>query len=402
MAQFNFSAKSIDGKEIKGTREVEDEYQLARALRQEGFILASALRSDRKTVSLARFFGRGVSLKEKIFFCKNLQVMSSAGLSLPRAVGILADQTANRSFSKVLAEVKNQLIKGESFSEALGKYPNIFSEFFCSMAKVGEETGTLANVLSITAGQMEKEYALKSKIKGAMVYPAVILVAMIGIGVLMLATVVPQLAATFEDLKVELPMTTKFIIGMGKFTESYWWMVILVIAGIAGIVSRLLKTSGGKKVIDDILLKFPAIAPIIRNVNSAYTLRNLSALVAGGVSLPRALVITSDTVSNVNYTAALLAIEARVKKGEKFSEAIRDFSYLYPATMIQMVKVGEETGETSNILIKLAEFYENEVDEQTKNFAAVVEPMLMIVIGAAVGFFAVSMVQPMYSMMDAI
>lgn len=328
--------------------------------------------------------------------------MISAGISLPRAIGILAEQSVRGSFVKILARVKDDLTKGDSFSGALGKHPDTFSDFFRSMAKVGEETGTLGNVLAITAGQMEKEYALKAKIKGALVYPAVIFVAMIVIGILMLATVVPQLAATFEELKIELPMTTQFIIGLGKFAQSYWWAVIVFIAGVFGLVLRLIKTHPGKKAFDDIMLKFPAIAPIVRNVNSAYTLRNLSALVGAGVSLPRALVITSDTVSNCNYAAALLNIEARVKKGERFSEAIKDFSRLYPATMIQMIAVGEETGETSNILIKLAEFYENEVDEQTKNFAAVVEPMLMIIIGAAVGFFAVSMVQPMYSMMDAV
>jgi type IV pilus assembly protein PilC len=401
MPQFNFRAKSIDGKETKGVRDAESEYQLARMLRQEGYVLvkADAEGASRKW----RFsFSRRAGLKEKIFFCKNLQVMVSAGVSLPRAVGILADQSDNKSFSKILIQLKDDLIKGNSFSAALSGYPEVFSDFFCSMAKVGEETGTLANVLEICAQQMEKDYALKSKIKGAMVYPAVILTAMVGIGILMLATVVPQLAATFDDLKVQLPATTRFIIGMGKFAESYWWVIIIAAAVLVGIFSRLLKTTGGKKAVDDASLKFPAIAPIVRNVNSAYTLRNLSALVGAGVSLPRALVITADTVSNGNYARALLAVEARVKKGEKFSEAIKNFGNLYPPTMIQMIAVGEETGETSNILIKLAEFYENEVDEQTKNFAAVVEPMLMIVIGAAVGFFAVSMVQPMYSMMDAI
>jgi type IV pilus assembly protein PilC len=163
-----------------------------------------------------------------------------------------------------------------------------------------------------------------------------------------------------------------------------------------------LKTKTGKKVFDDAALKMPAVSLIVRNVNSAYTLRNLSALIGAGVSLPRALEITSGTVGNCNFAAALLDVEARVKKGEKFSEAMKSYGRLYPATAIQMIAVGEETGETSNILIKLAEFYENEVDEQTKNFTAVIEPMLMLVIGGAVGFFAVSMVQPMYSMMDSI
>ena len=402
MPQFLFQAKSIDGKEQRGTREAESESQLARALHQEGFVLVKAVNAGGSVDRFAFLFARGVSLKEKIFFCKNLQVMVLAGLSLPRAIGILAEQSGSRSFSKTLSQVKESLTKGNQFSFALGQYPEIFSDFFRSMVTVGEETGTLGNVLAIAADQMEKDYALKSKIKGALVYPAVILVALIGIGILMLATVVPQLAATFKELGTELPMTTQFIIGLGMFTEKYWWAAIGIVLLFVVVLARLIKTRRGKKIFDDLMLIFPVIASIVRNVNAAYTLRNLSALVGAGVSLPRALVITSDTVGNCNYTAALLIIEARVKKGEKFSEAIKDFSHLYPAVMIQMIAVGEETGETSNILIKLAEFYENEVDEQTKNFAAVVEPILMMIIGAAVGFFAISMIQPMYSMVDAI
>ena len=168
------------------------------------------------------------------------------------------------------------------------------------------------------------------------------------------------------------------------------------------VVGRLLKTKRGKKIYDNAALRFPAISTIVRNVNTAYTLRNLSALVGAGISLPRALEITAGTVGNGNYTEALMDIKERIKKGEKFSVAIKEYSRIYPATAIQMIAVGEETGETSNILLKLAEFYETEVDEETKNIAAVVEPMLMIIIGVVVGFFAVSMVQPMYSMMGSV
>lgn len=404
MVQFVFQSKSIDGKEQKGTREAENESQLARSLRQEGFILVKAVPAGaaKSKVRLMLAFSSGVSLKDKIFFCKNLQVMVIAGLSLPRAVGMLADQAASRTFSRALSRVRDDLVKGDSFSGALAQHPGIFSDFLRSMVKVGEETGTLGNVLGIAVAQMEKEYALKSKIKGALVYPTVILIAMLGVGILMLATVVPPLAATFKELKVDLPMTTRFVIAMGDFMSQYWWLVVGVIAAIIGIVARLLKTKAGKKLFDDLALKLPAISTIVRNVNSAYTLRNLSALVGAGVSLPRALEVASGTVGNCNYTVALLDIETRVKKGEKFSEAMKSYGYLYPATALQMIAVGEETGETSNILLKLAEFYENEVDEETKAIASIIEPILMVIIGAAVGFFAVSMVQPMYSMMDVI
>jgi type IV pilus assembly protein PilC len=403
MVQFAFQSKSIDGKERRGVRDAENESQLAHSLRQEGYILIRAVPAGaakgKFNFSLPAF---GVSLKDKIFFCKNLQVMAAAGLSLPRAIGILADQTPGHVFRQALAQVKDSLIKGKSFSEALAEYPNIFSDFLCSMVKVGEETGSLEHILEIAAAQMEKEYVLKAKVKGALVYPAVILVAMAGIGMLMLATVVPELAATFKDLGANLPIMTQVVISMGLFMQSYWWLALIVIAILASVIARGLKTRRGKKFLDDMSLKIPGISTIVRNVNSAYTLRNLSALVGAGVSLPRAFEITAGTVGNCNYAAALLAMEERVKKGEKFSAVALDYKNLYPATAIQMIAVGEETGETSNILLKLAEFYETEVDEETKNFASVIEPMLMIVIGVVVGFFAVSMIQPMYSMMDSI
>jgi len=404
MAQFSFQSKSIDGDEQKGVREAESESQLARDLRREGFVLikAAPIRLSKNKFNFFAALPVPISLKEKIFFCKNLQVMIAAGLSLPRAVGILSDQTSNKIFSRALYRIRENLIKGNSFSAALSEYPNIFSEFLCSMVKVGEETGTLENVLTIAVLQMEKDYALKSKVKGAMIYPAVILIVMLGIGMLMLVTVVPQLAATFTELKIELPMTTQFIIALGGFMVQYWWIVIICTLALGFAGAQMARTRQGKRFFDNMVLKFPAISSIIINVNSAYTLRNLSALIGAGVSLPRSLVITSNTVGNVNYRNALLNVEGRIKKGEKLSVAIKAYGHLYPATAIQMIAVGEETGETSNILLKLAEFYENEVDEKTKNFASVIEPMLMIVIGAAVGFFAVSMIQPMYSMMDSI
>jgi len=402
MAQFSFRAKSIDGKEKKGVCEAENEVQLAHSLRREGFVLIRAELAGSSKKFKFSMPSMGVSLKDKIFFCKNLQVMAAAGLSLPRAIAILADQTESRLFKQTLNQIKDDMIKGGAFSESLAKHPEIFSTFLQSMAKVGEETGTLEHVLGIAVVQMEKEYALNSKVRGAMVYPGVIMIAMVGIGMLMLATVVPQLAATFKDLKVELPMTTKFVMAAGAFVSSYWWAVLIGAFVAAAAIRQFVKTKVGKKVIDRIALKFPAISTIVRNVNSAYTLRNLSSLIGAGVSLPRALEITAGTVGNSSYTDALIDIKERVKKGERFSAAIKNYSDLYPATAIQMVEVGEETGETSNILLSLAEFYENEVDEETKNFASIVEPMLMIVIGVVVGFFAVSMVQPMYSMMDAV
>lgn len=406
MPKYNYVAKSLDGIEKSGSIEAGDVHEISQALHQEGYIL---VRADLESVPKNKFNflklvfpSFGVSFKEKIFFTRNLQIMIASGISLPRAVSILISQTKNKKFAKTLNKIKEEITKGKSFSETILLYPAIFSEFFYSMTKVGEETGTLERVLQILTGQMEKDYELRTKIKGALIYPAVIVCAMIGIGFLMLIYVIPQLASTFRELNVELPMTTKFVIGLGEFSLKYWYLVIIIVTVLVMVSRIILKTSRGKKIYDGLAIKTPILAPIVKNVNSAYTVRNLSSLIAASVSLPRALEITAGTLGNSNYSQALLEIKEKVKKGEKFSEALKKFDKIYPETIIQMIAVGEETGETSNILSKLAEFYENEVNEATKNLASVIEPLLMLLIGGVVGFFAVSMVQPMYSMLDAI
>ena len=402
MPQFFYVAKSIDGEEKQGVMEASSEQEIAHSLHQEGFVLVHAQEKKNRRKFSFDLPAFGVSLKDKIFFCRNLQVMMAAGLSLPRALDILEMQARNSIFRSALAKIKEDIIRGTAFSEALGQYPKIFSEFFQSMVKVGEESGTMENVLKISVNQMEKEYELHSKIKGAMVYPTVILITMVAVGALMLATIVPQLAATFKDLGVNLPPMTQFIINMGNFMQKLWWAVLIGAAFGATAISQFFKTGIGKRLFDNAMVRAFIFAPIVKNINAAYTLRNISSLISSGVSLPRSLEVAAGTVGNINYRDALLDIKERIKKGEKFSEAIACFGAIYPITAIQMIAVGEETGETSAILQKLAEFYENEVSEATKNLTAVIEPALMIVIGVAVGFFAVSMIQPMYSMLDAV
>ncbi|MDO8663529.1 MAG: type II secretion system F family protein, partial [Candidatus Wildermuthbacteria bacterium] len=292
--------------------------------------------------------------------------------------------------------------KGNSFSSALNKHPKIFSEVFQSMIGVGEEGGTLDEVLKTLALQLERENDLKSKVRGAMIYPAVIVCAMLGIGTLMLVTVVPQLSQTFKEMEVELPFTTKLVIGFADLLVQRWYLIVPIFIFLIFIFWQIAKSKKGKKIIDHLILKVPIFSPIVKNTSSAYTARTLSSLISAGVSLPRALEITSKILGNYFYKDALLAAGEKVKKGEKLSSALKGAEKIFPPTLIQMIGVGEETGETSAILAKLADFYEQEVSDTTKNLTSIIEPVLMIFIGAVVGFFAVSMIQPMYSMLGSI
>jgi type IV pilus assembly protein PilC len=402
MPKYFFVAKSFEGQTKTGEREAKDIHQLASTLRQEGLILIRAEVEKEKRKFQISFPSFGIPLSEKLFFTRNLEVMISAGIPLPRAIFSLKEQAKNKRFKKALEKIEEDIKKGTKFSDAISEFPQIFNEFYQSMVKVAEETGNLEEVLGILARQMEKENEMKSKIIGALIYPAVVVLAMVGIGILMLIMVVPKLAETFKELEVELPLTTKIVIGLGDFLSQKWYLFFGILFFSIFIFFQILKTKIGKKIFDKISLKIPIISGLIQKTNSASTARNLSSLISGGVSLPRALEITANTLGNVFYKEALFSAVERVKKGEKLSLALKPYQKIYPLTLIQMIEVGEETGETSEVLLKLAEFYEEEVSNVTKNLVSVIEPVLMLFIGGVVGFFAVSMVQPMYSMLGAI
>ncbi|KPJ71822.1 hypothetical protein AMJ50_00735 [Parcubacteria bacterium DG_74_3] len=405
MPRYFYTAKSLEGETKSGTLEAKDVSQLVQRLRSEGLILIKAILEEEKKPRALRIslpFLGGVPLTEKMMFARNLRVMIAAGLPLPRALRILAGQARAKELKIALDNVAEEIVKGKSFSESLSKHPNVFSEIFQSMVKVGEEAGTLEDVLQILTEQMEREHELKSKVQGAMIYPAIIIAAMIVVGILMMIVVIPQLAATFEELQVELPPTTRFVIAIGNFLARYWYLLPLIVLGLLFLFRLISQTKTGKRAIDAALLKIPIISPIIRKTNSAYAVRTLGSLISSGVPIVRSLEVTAGALGNIYYKEALIDAAEKVRKGAKLSETLKDHQNIYPLLVIQMVEVGEETGQTSDILTKLADFYEEEVTNATKNLSAVIEPVIMLIIGAAIGFFAISMIQPLYSMLGAI
>jgi type IV pilus assembly protein PilC len=405
MPLYSFFAKSLKGEEKNGTMEAKSVQQIAATLKEQGFILIKAEskteKGEKKAINLP-FFNRGVSLTEKLMFTRNLQVMITSGLSLPKALRILSEQSKSKKFKAILLKIEENITKGKNFSDSLEEFPEVFSDLFQNMIKIGEETGGMDNVLKLLSRQIEKEHDLKSKITGAMIYPAVIICTMIAIGILMLVMVVPILAKTFEELKVDLPLTTRIVMGLGNFLAQNWLACIIGLVAAVLLFGIIIKTKRGKKIIDYISLKIPVISPLVKKTNSAYTVRTLSSLIASGVPIVRSLEIVSGTLGNVYYKTAILDAAERVRKGEKLSSALSSYTDIYPSLVLQMMEVGEETGETSGILAKLADFFEEDIANATKNLASIIEPFLMLIIGIVIGFFAVSMVQPMYTMLDAI
>ena len=402
----SYTAKGYSGEIKSGQVNVKDERELANQLRSEGFVLTSfneLENEDDKKIKiklLDRFFG--IPISEKMMFTRNLSVMIASGLPLSKALKNLSLQTKNKKFIKVLAVIQEGVQAGSPFSDSLARFPGIFNELFVNMVRVGETGGNLEEVLIILANQLEKEHDLLRKVRGALVYPAVILVAMLGIGVVMMIFVVPQITKIFADMNVELPLLTKFVLNLSNLLVKYWLLVILTSVILAVGLKIFLITKPGKKIGGLITINLPLIGKIVVKLNCARFCRIYSSLLKSGVSVTKSLEILSKTLNNFYYQRTFLRAVEGVQKGINLSKIIYAEKKIFPILVPQMIEVGEETGKTEEVLAKLAEFYEEEVSQIPKNLSSIIDPILMLLIGSAVGVFAVSIIKPMYSIMENI
>jgi type IV pilus assembly protein PilC len=313
---------------------------------------------------------------------------------------VMEKQAKNETLKKLLNELVADVSKGDTLSDSMKRRPKIFPSLFVSMVRAGEESGNLAGSLSIVASQMDKSYTLSKKIRGALIYPTVILCIMVIIAILMLFYMVPTLTATFKGIGVELPLSTRIIIGASEYLIHH---TIIVIAGFAAffvLITTMFKSPPGRRVMDVVNIKLPVIGTIVKEVNSARTARTLSSLLSSGVAIVTALDVTIEVLQNHLYKKALEETRTAIQKGEPMSAVFEKYEHLYPVFVGEMVAVGEETGKISEMLLGVATYYEDEVDEKTKDLSTIVEPLLMVIIGAGVGVFAVSMLAPTYSLVN--
>lgn len=405
MSKFKYKAHK-PGEEafMEGEVEAEDKFHLSRQMRDRGLILVFVEEINSRWFDFDRLNEIVVTIKlhDKVTFANNLSAMIGAGLPLSRALDVLYRQTRNLKLKRALKEIMKDVNSGLSLSDSLSKFPNIFSPVFIAMVAAGEQSGNMAQSLKLLGDQMEKTYTLQRKLRGAMAYPSIILLAMIIIGFLMLTFVVPNLIATFKEFNVELPLSTRIIIGLSDMLTNHWFYLLISIAASIFAIYKISHTARGKRFLDFMVLHIPIVSGIIKEVNSATAARTLSSLIMSGVNMVEALDITSRVLQNSFYKAVLVKARDGVQKGDPLSEFFQREEKLFPILVGEMAEVGEETGKLSEMLSNVAGFYEAEVDAATKDMSTVVEPFLMIVIGLFVGFFAISMIQPIYSITEAI
>jgi len=405
MPKFFYTAKNIaTGETSGGEMEAKDERMLAQDLRARGILLTSHKEIEKTQPIHIKFFDRFafVSLKEKMMFTRNMAVMVSSGLTVSRSLHNLGIQTKNKKFKKIISGVYDNLQSGKSMSEGLAQYPSVFSELFVNMVAVGEVSGNLEEVLNILALQLEKEHDLLSKVRGALIYPAVIVAAMVGIGILMLTYILPRITGVFKDMDVELPATTMFIISISDFLRNHAFISLGIIAVFIISIKMFASTKAGKRFFGLLVLYLPIVGNIVIKVNCARFARIYSSLLRSGVSVVNTLKIVSKTLGNVYYKDALAKALEEIQKGVELSRVLSKYPRIFPILVPQIIEVGEETGKTDVVLQRLAEFYEEEISQITKNLSSIIEPVLMLLIGGSVGFFAVAMLQPMYSVLENI
>ncbi|MEK7108769.1 MAG: type II secretion system F family protein [Patescibacteria group bacterium] len=398
---YSYRAVDQHGRPATGEREVASERELADILRREGLILLddespSERRGRRRLAERVGLHWNRVSLVERMVFARNLAVMIGAGLPLARALEALAAQAAKAKWGAILLSIRDGILKGQSFAESLKPHENIFGTLFINMVESGEISGNLERVLKILAVQMKRDHDLRAKVRGALMYPAVVVGALVVIGVLMMVYVVPVLTQTFQELGVELPVTTRFIISSSAILLAfYWYFLAAAVIGILALI-RVAKLPRVKRAFDILILRTPVFGALILKLNAARFSRTLSSLIASGIPITRALEVTASVVGNSQFTSTLHTAALAIQKGKPLSEILRGRPDIFSPMTVEMIHVGEETGTITKMLLRLALFYEEEVSNTTKNLSSIIEPLLMIIVGAVVGFFAISMIQPIY------
>lgn len=406
MKKFHYKAQAKIGAIIEDTIEGPNKQFVIDKIRERGAtpILVEEAKSGSMEINipfLDNLFGN-INLQDKVVFSKNLARMLQAGLSMTRALQVLKKQTNKKKLADLFDTLIQEIEEGGTLSTGLAKSPKIFSPLFIAMVHAGEESGNIPGNLLEVSNQLDKTYKLRKKIKGAMVYPGVIVTAMLIIGVLMFIFVIPTLLDTFKDFDLDLPASTKLVIFVSDSLQDYTVLFLGALIALVGGGIAAFRAPSMQKYVDLMILKLPVVGTMAKELNAALTARTLSSLLGSGLSVNKALTITKEVIQNTRYKRSFDDGLKYIEQGAQLSRVFQERKDLYPVMMGEMIEVGEETGKIVDMLKDVALFYEDEVDAKTKNLSTIIEPVLMIFIGAAVGFFAISMMSPMYSLVGGL
>jgi type IV pilus assembly protein PilC len=393
---FKYIAKNKRGENIKGKVEAASKMQAVSTLFSRDLFVIDVSSLGQETGLLSKFFKPKVKFAELVNFTRQLATMINAGLPLASALSILEEEGENE-MAKLTGNLLKDVESGLSFSDALQKYPDNFSRIYVQLVRAGEAGGVLDEVLERLAITLEKDKDFKAKTKSAMIYPVIILVAMLAVGAVMMIAVIPKLTEMYDDFGAELPGMTRTLMAISGFMVKFWWLMLLLGVAAGAVLRSYKKTKKGELVIDRWLLKLPIFGKMRQKIILTDFTRTLSLLLGAGVSLLESISIVAHAIDNAVYREELAEAAKQVEKGTSLSMAISRYQD-FPPILHQMMSVGEETGKLDEILEKLAEYFEKESEYAVKNMTTAMEPLIMIVLAVGVGFMVVAIIMPIYSL----
>lgn len=400
MGMFIYTAVNDDNGTVKGTVEASDRNAVLAELSKRGLKPVSLKEVDpaKKGLSIGALLGANrIKSDDLVMFTRQLSAMISAGVPLLRSINSLEEHADSKALKAVVSQISKDVESGMSLADSLGKHPNAFNDVYVNMVRAGESAGILDDILKRLAMQQEKSATMRKKIKSAMTYPVVLIVITIAAFFGLMVFVIPQIGKILKDLggpDAKLPLLTEIMLGISGFLLSYWYILIPVFGGGVFLLTRFLKTPKGKALFHRLVLRLPMLSPIIKKVAVARFARTFSALMGAGVAVLEALHITANAVGNVVYEQSLIEAAEEVKNGKNLSAIIDKQPKLYPPIVAQMLAVGEETGQTDIVLVKVADFYEEEVDAAIDGISSIIEPIMILIMGSMVGLIAASVMGP--------
>lgn len=400
--KFTFKAKDNKGEIKSGVIEASNEGAAIEVLQKNNLYPMSL--KEEKVDSLQKTFLKyfeSVKDEELVIFFRQLAIMIGAKVPIISALTSIKEDIDNQYFARIITDLINEIQDGSSFSDALEEYADIFSPLSINIIKAGEASGNLKRSIEYVANNIEKNYVLTTKIKSAMMYPSIILVAFFIIGFLVMSFIIPKLTMIIKEMDADVPWYTSLVINVSDFMASYWWAIAIVIIGFVAGLWYYVKTDSGREDWDQIKIKMPVIGKIFRNIYITRFAENFAVLLSGGIPIIKALTIVSSVINNTVYERIFLKAAEEVKIGGEISNVLKKYEEI-PPIVTQMVKVGEESGQVDSVLTHIASFYQEQTDAVTKNLTTLIEPILMIIIGIAVGVLAFAILMPIYNISSGI
>jgi type IV pilus assembly protein PilC len=399
MAFFKYQVVNKDYEKEMGTMEANDAKQVENILAGRGVQIISISQSFSLPEVSGFFKGlmARVTVRDLVMFFRQFAVLVSANINLSEALKILSEQTENYSLRKVVGDISKEVDSGDRLSDAMTKHKHIFSEFHTSVIRSGESSGKLDEALGYLADEEERNYDIMKKVRGAMTYPIIVMIVMFGVGIMMMLFVIPKLISVFNEVGGELPLMTKLLIWTSDFLVSYWWIAILLIVGAVMLLRFYLKMPFGKRQFDYLILKMPVVGDLVKKISIVRFARSLSTLLVGGVTISNSLKIARGIVGNSLFKDIINQTIIEVEKGNSISSVFITNKEI-PVMVPRMMIVGEKTGKLDFILQKIAEFYSKEVNNKLDNLMVLLEPIIMVIMGVAVGIMATAIIMPMYNL----